>query len=111
MAPNVPMQARWAAEGRLKFVFELGLGVAEMGPCCAIFVNHEPGGPDRTRKTKLPASFRKRRELWERWCEAGKNRVSLQGPMPDSNARDRISARRFSGQHGRIAYSKPAIKH
>jgi hypothetical protein len=82
-----------------------------MGRCCAIFVNREADRPDRIRKTKLPASCRKRRELWERWCEAGAGRVSLQGPMLNSNARIRVSASRFSGQHSRVAYSKLHIKH
>ena len=65
----------------------------------------------RSEKQNSRRPVRKRRELWERWCEAGKCRVSLQGPMLNSSPGNPVSARRFSGQRTRVAYSKRAIKH
>src|SRR5580704_9006933 len=50
-------------------------------------------------KNKTPGVlFGSAGSLRERWCEAGDSQVSLQGPTPNSISRNRVSARRFSGQ-------------
>jgi hypothetical protein len=74
------------AGGWLKVAFDLGDDVAAFGRHCANSGGRRgrPLWQTGKRRPEIQNSrrpVRKRRELWERWWEAGNRRVSLQGPM------------------------------
>src|ERR1700712_4135896 len=97
--------------GWSKLAFDLGDGVAVFGRYCAKSEGSRALSAMADAKNKTPGVlFGSAGSLRERWCEAGESRVSLQGPVPNSSSRKRVSARRFSGQRTRVAYSERRIK-